>query len=268
MRDFAEKVALEIRTQTEMDTKVFVKDMPDGSKKYGVTIMEEDSNVAPTIYVEGFKAKGLTVEQTAKEILQMYDKAMEHVPDVSQFTEWENVKERLVVRLMPETFNTEVKRSAMAYGFDDLILVPYVDVENGSIKVLKEHIEHWGVTKRKVIDTAIRNTKNADITIKPMGELVTDIFGYGDEYPDILDRPLIVTNENGMFGASAILGAMNKIKKANKDGFYILPSSVHEVIVMPANMGTKEEFDMMVDLTNKEVVDPTERLSNHAYAFN
>lgn len=53
-----------------------------------------------------------------------------------------------------------------------------------------------------------------------------------------------------------------------KEDFYILPSSIHEVIILPKSKEiAKEELDAMIQDINHTQVDTEEVLSDHAYLY-
>lgn len=268
MRRFAEMVAAEISTQTELEVQVTTKGMPDGSERYGITIREVGSAIAPTIYVDS--VAGLPVEEAAREILKIYDEnKVDGNVEMDWYLNFEKVKDQLIVRMMPKTYKADVFRSAKAYGFEDLILVPVVKTDvlgiHGTIRVKAEHIERWGVTKRQVIDTAIRNTKKEDVFIESMASFMASISSFDMELPE---GPMIISNQEKCYGASAILGKISELKKKNPEGFFVIPSSIHELLIMPKGMGQDQEsLDAMVKEVNQTTVAPEEVLSDHAYAF-
>lgn len=52
-----------------------------------------------------------------------------------------------------------------------------------------------------------------------------------------------------------------------QDDLYILPSSIHEVIAVPASMGKPDELAQMVAEVNMAQVSLEERLSNQVYHY-
>lgn len=275
MRNYAENVAMVIRETTDLEANVATKVLADGSEIYGVAVKEKDANIAPTIYVKEMSEHGLTPDEASKEVLKLYEEHKAPNVDVSWFTDFENVKEKLFVKLMPGTFPAEVSRSAGEYGFDDLIIVPYVDVDlggegiRGAIKITANHMEKWGVTKRSLMDAAIANTKKQNAVIESLGGFVSQMWDLGCDLPDDLNGPLIVSNKEKVYGASAILGGMKQLKERFAEGFYVIPSSVHEVLVMPKSFpnGGEDALNQMVREVNATGVLPEEVLSNHVYSF-
>ena len=270
MKEYALAIAREINVNTELKAEIYAKEMPDGSKQYGVTIKAEGSHVAPTIYVDSFYKREMPVDIAARELLKVYDANKVDDVNMDWYLDFEKVKEKLFVKMLPATYECDVFRSAKAYGFEDLILVPNVKVEvegmDGAIRVTKSHMEKWGVTKREVMDAAIRNTKKEEAYIESLAGFMSSITPF--EF-DIPKGPIIVSNNEKTNGASAIPGLLNGLKKTNKNGFYVIPSSIHELLVIPAEGAcghTKESLDHMVREVNM-TLNPTEVLASHAYQF-
>ena len=77
---------------------------------------------------------------------------------------------------------------------------------------------------------------------------------------------LVCTNEQSVFGASVILYD-DFVKQFKNQKIIVLPSSIHEVIVIPYTEKLLEEVRGWVAQVNYEVVDTTEQLSNNVYVY-
>ena len=76
-------------------------------------------------------------------------------------------------------------------------------------------------------------------------------------------------NSHKLNGASAILYPNTLKGLYNKIGsFYILPSSIHEVICVPDKNANLEVLKSTVKDANKTVVSQEEKLSDNVYYFN
>lgn len=100
--------------------------------------------------------------------------------------------------------------------------------------------------------------------ILPMGKFLFDEFDV--PFPEISTGFYIVTNKNLVNGASTILSkhVRNELYDLLGDELYILPSSIHETIVM-RNQGNDEDIDIlrkMVYEINKEVVSDSDKLKD------
>lgn len=95
--------------------------------------------------------------------------------------------------------------------------------------------------------------------------------GFQNEFSKIQTSEIyVLTNQNRYYGASAVLSpeVLEKVDRMFPEGFYILPSSVHECIVIPKTEGTslKELGDMVREINRKDVR-PEEVLSDHIYEY-
>ena len=251
----------------------------NGVKYMAVVI--RSGNVGANVYIDGMYDEELPVEEAivrVKEIAERSKGTMDKIAgNVDFIMDYEQVKPLLRARLLNAKDNSfEVYRSAKSRGFDDLIIVPYISVPElqGAIRVKEEMLDKWGVTKRSVIDAAIKNsmaeskiTDMMDTLAQMMGvtreEALERIGGQPDDTPD----QIIVSTDNNTYGAIGILGKLDYLKK-RFGKFYVLPSSVHEVIVVPDNgMIDRNSLTRMVKKVNATTVADDEILGSKAYAF-
>ena len=98
---------------------------------------------------------------------------------------------------------------------------------------------------------------------------------YDEEYEESTalsdEIPLFVlTTQSMVHGAAAIFipDVMEQISKKMPEGFFILPSSIHEVMVLPKGLGSSiEALDEMVSSINETQVDPEDQLSDFAHVY-
>lgn len=77
---------------------------------------------------------------------------------------------------------------------------------------------------------------------------------------------------NDFFSNGAVLmtckNLMDKIADFFEEDFYIIPSSIHEVLLFPKSKApSKEKLDQMIQEVNRDYLDPAEYLSDHAYYY-
>lgn len=257
-----------IRSAVEMaleDKIVEVKEATktNGVKYTGIAIRSEESNIAPTIYIN----ESESVEENVIQILKMY-KGTENVGDIdmSWFTDYENVKGRLSVKLTSKPNKGIAKRKAP--GFDDLYMNAYVIVDDipgtkGSITIRDEHLKNWGITNARLFADAMKSAPTVTPAVKKgMSQLLVEMglppFMVSDAY-DIMS---VVTNKENVNGAAAIL--FTEVD----EGTYMIPSSVHEVILLNEEDFHTDDVNGIIGMVNDTEVKPEEQLGNHAYRYN
>ena len=90
-----------------------------------------------------------------------------------------------------------------------------------------------------------------------------------DMIPDT-DPMYVLTNEGSVNGAACVLSpeAMDKVRDTVGDGVYILPSSIHEVIILPMDrFDDPEKLADMVRSVNQSAVSPEIKLSDNLYTY-
>ena len=244
---------------------------------YTGIVVRQDESVAATVYVDDMYEKGYSVPAAVAEVNNILKNSGEKHFDTERFMDYEGyVKANLRARLYNKATNAEVKRTAAFFGFEDLIIVPYVNVSmhdgtRGSVKVKKELLDAWNVSESEVIDQALRNSAN-DVYVEDMLKMIAGMQGISvEEFEKIYDGPrqLVISNNDKIYGSVSILFMIDKLKEKFEKGFYVLPSSIHEVIVqpMPEEPVDKELFDKMVRDVNESTVSSEEILSDRAYFF-
>lgn len=80
----------------------------------------------------------------------------------------------------------------------------------------------------------------------------------------------VLGNERWLFGAASLLypGILKEISHKLESGFYILPSSIHEVILLPeGGAETQERLQGLVNSANRKMKDRSGFLSEHVYYY-
>lgn len=136
-------------------------------------------------------------------------------------------------------------------------------------------------TEEELFQFAKTNTaKRTGIIVKPLSNPFSDIFDFCNEmsaktdiwnFSDDTSDSTILSNKNFMNGAALILcdEVMDKVVEHYKvNVLYILPSSIHEVIIIPDSDSVDVEYlKNMVYEINRSTVAPEERLSDHVYKY-
>jgi len=163
-------------------------------------------------------------------------------------------------------FETIFHRQKHRYDLD-LDVIYYIDLGYGNIKVTKSHLDKFPYLSCK--DLHKNAIKNIEYTIQSITDVLSGIPLPGSSIPIY-----VVSNKNHLYGASSMLSfsCMNKVKKMlNTDALFILPSSIHEVLCIPAEGHTDVEdiqnFKQMIESINREVLSEDEFLSNHLYYY-
>ncbi len=248
--------------------KVTAVEKANGVVLTGVVCGEENKNIRPTIYIDQMYEDGISVEKSAETVKEMVERSMIPMPDLSRIYDFEKIKGDIRLRLYNKATHADIYKSASEYGFDDLIIVPYLDnvIPNGSIKITASLMEIWGVNEDTIFDVA---SNAGDYEIFPLHFVLEDIARKaGREFPTDIDCPMfIVTNKSRCYGAYGVIALRERIREIFVSGWTVIPSSIHECIVIPSDSADYQIVNDMVKQVNAECVCPEEVLGNRAYEF-
>ncbi len=296
------------KIQEEMDkhVKITVCDVPknNGIVLTGLTFTQDGINISPTVYLDKFYheyEEGRSIEEITEEIKEIYYRSkMEGDLNMDFFTSYENAKQNIVYKLINYEKNRELLEEIPHRKYLDFAIVYYYLVDrkefsNASILIHNKHMENWGVDEKELFAVAKNNTPvllpaHFCGMMEVLKELTEDegmlldrileerCMGDEDEIKMVLEIHIrkdetgmyVLSNESRLFGAVVMLYEDMMQKCANRldADLYILPSSVHEVILL-ADEGQidKDRLEKMVREVNATQVEPEEFLSDFVYYF-
>lgn len=233
----------------------------NGVIKTAVEIPTATNNAKASFYIDCLYEDGVSVEDAIAKATDIIEREKNHVIDIDFIYDFEQVKPRLRARLYNKASHADVFRSASEYGFDDLIITAYVEVPEGSIKVTSQLVKNWGVSAEDVLRIAEDNSRQ-DSEVMNMSQILAEM---GCHIGIDKIGMWVATNYKRTFGAYALIAKLDEIRERFKNGFTVLPSSVHEVIIV--EIRDEDAMSSMVQDVNNSQVKPEEQLSNHAYTF-
>lgn len=197
--------------------------------------------------------------------------------EIGEMMKFEKAKPRIMARLLPLS---RVSNGEVYTLFHDIAIVYSIvlesKTENNSqitMRIMNSYLKLWDTTKEEIHKIAMENTlQRKNIVLTPMKEMIEDLQGKSvEDLDNIEDAPMyVLTNKSFINGAIAILDSNIQVKIASLLGgnYYIIPSSIHEVIVIPYDLMETEELNQMIKDINNEFVSADDRLSNHAFKYN
>lgn len=282
-REFLEHVREYVQKRGGAESRVRIAPVLKNNKNRmdTMTILNGDGNIAPAIYMDPYYQqylKGDTVEQIAERILEFHNAhAREGRYDLSFYEDFSEVRKRVTCRLV----NYEKNRESLAHmphrRFLDLAVVYYYRLEDETfgkacIVVNNEHMKMWDADPEELDDAAMSNTiRMLPYECLRIDEMLRGIAGiwpeqeYGDGVP-----MYVLTNTEKNFGAAVLLydSVLEAVGERLGGDFFILPSSVHECMLIPAAESMDPgELQKMVREINEGYVAEEEVLGDSVYRY-
>ncbi|MEG0721301.1 MAG: DUF5688 family protein [Lachnospiraceae bacterium] len=199
----------------------------------------------------------------------------EHSWEGKYVRDFEKVKKQVVYKVINYKKNAELLNEIPYVGFLDLAVVFYVLLElnqhgTATMTIRNEHLKGWGVSREELLKVAQENTvRLLPAEFKTMKTVLEEMLTLNIA-EDTEDYMYVLSNPMKNFGACCILydGILEKIGNRLGGNYYILPSSVHEVIIIPENQSPgKKELRIMITEINETQVAEEEILSNVPYYY-
>lgn len=283
INEFAQKVRRAVAEELGEMYRTELKEVRknNGVLLHGLLIIPPERNVVPTIYLETFFAAyedGVAFGDVLGRIIEIF---REETPggniDMNFFKSFEAVRDRICYRLINRHNNKELLRDIPHVDFLDLAVCFYYAYSGsmlgeGTILIHDSHMKYWNVNIKDLMKLAKENTPRLfPGRLTPMREVLEEMLGIHENLSPEQEIPLtVLTNTRRTHGAACILypGMLERIGERKKNGFYIIPSSVHEVLLLDKT-GTEapEELKKMIREVNAQHVAAEEVLSDNLYYY-
>ena len=274
----------------------------------GICVLLKDKNIAPTIYLNDFYREytaGKDMEEIIKHICRLVDEnQLKKSFNVGFFLNYEKLKNYLVYRVINKEKNRELLKDVPYKELQDLAIVCHCLIENeeigtGSILIHHHHLKSWKIDAEKLfLDTSVNSPVLEPCRVHKMSTLVKEILSETvekkvdeicKEYPqnkeELLENTLeqmveemeegqipmyVLTNSRRYYGAASLFykNVMEEIANLFNNDYYVLPSSVHELILLEKTEDICPEIlnNMIMDV-NRSQVEEEEWLGDHAYLY-
>ena len=250
----------------------------NGVSKAGLSIREDEHDVSPLLYLDDYYIhyqNGELLENIIRNIRADYDKKVQmaavKIPNLQEF---ENIRGRVIYRLVNYEKNKEILEDCPHIRLYDLaVTFRWVaridDVGVSTSLITNKQVKEWGVSVNDLVLAARQNTPRLfPAQIIDMEEMLAGMVSF-ILYPSTIPM-YILTNKQELNGASALLYGDILKDFANKKGadMNILPSSIHEVILVPADrINDPTKLLSIVHDANTTVVSIGDVLSDSVYYY-
>lgn len=257
----------------------------------GFAIRKEDSQIGMNLDCGPLFQKyedGMDFDEVVEMAERMVEDGMSHTPQVNveELMNYDLMKERLAVQVVATDRNAEMLENIPHKNIEDMSLVcRFVigDAEGGigTILINNQMLAQFGISEEQLFNDALIYAPDLrpseiigmqDILAEMMGidpsELASEL-GVPDDV-EISVPMYVASTKDRTEGAGVIAypGFMDMAAEKLGGDFFLLPSSTHEVILVPDN-GARDylELERMVRDVNETQVEPGERLSDRVYHY-
>lgn len=291
-KEYVEKVKREIKAYLPEEYKDVTPEINmvrknNGEELTGLTLRGE-SNICPNIYLNSFydlHQGGMKVEDTMGQIGEIFQREIKRTPqfNLEDFT-YNHIKDNLYYTVINAEKNEKLLQEIPHQRREDLAIVYRVNVAiseegTGSILINNNHLKLLGIEQREIHEQAVKNMpKILPPKFENMNDIIAELMGEDVEiFEEMAEENMmwVLSNDRRMQGAAYMFDeeVMSSIAEKLGGDFIVLPSSVHEVIIIKeADIMVEENIDLefiqrMVSEVNESQVEPEEVLSDEIYRY-
>ena len=253
-----------------------------------MTVTPEGSNIGVNIPVE----KLFTAYENGGAYRDIVDKAMEAIEhgiemrpeiDVNALADYSQMKEKLVMEVVSSEANKELLETVPHKDIEDMSVVYRFilnsdDTGRSSVLVTNRMIENMNVTPEQLHADALENAPQLKpVEIKGMSEVLAEIMGMDPKdmeamfHTSLKDEQMYVATVPDKIHGAGVLAYQDFMDKAAERAggdFFILPSSIHELLIVPddGKMQLKDLQNMVRDVNATQVA-PEDKLTDSVYHY-
>lgn len=283
-QDFIENVRNYISSKLTDGQQIVIQPITknNGIVYDGLMISDPTRNVTPTIYLNPYYHRylnGVSMDDIYEDILATYQ---ENLPkedfDISIFTDFAQASSRIVMRLINRERNQTLLEQVPHIPYMDLAIVFTCLVsdcmdEYASILIYNNHMDLWNIHTDELYSIALENTPHLlpylfeDIEVL-LQELSSEKIPVPDEF-----NLYLLTNQYKIHGATCILypKLLAFLAEQLDSNLIIIPSSIHEVLILPETSKTEEydanDITAMIQDVNETQLPDQEILGDHPYYY-
>lgn len=255
----------------------------NGVELLAVSIRSSFEVMTPAIYIDKtvkeIEREEITIMEAAQRIFDTYQerKDIDLGIEEAKLMDKQFILNHVEYQVVNAKRNAERLEGVPRKQIVDLAVIYRVVLNDGDNRltsyILNEnHLKLAEINADELDEAARSNTQKAGFVIKTMGEIIAEMMGMNNSLDEeTLGDPqmYVLTNRRKVNGANILLYKDWLAEVANrlKDDFFILPSSIHELLAVPVSGTDVKELRAMVKEVNNTEVAPEEILSYEVYRY-
>lgn len=244
----------------------------------GIQLRSENGNVFPVVYLDEAYEHYCDGDESMDDIVDFVTRVGNRkTPEISteSILNYEKVKDRLRIKLINASKNEEMLKTTPHLVFGDLAVVFQIQFECSvadlATTTVTDHIlKMWdGVDLDTLFKDAEINCRK-NVKIRPMLSLLASMRNLDFDVPDTPEEMYVLTNSDMTNGAAQMLFPENLDQIAEELGtskVFIIPSSIHECIVVPGDSLNVDIIEQMISEVNETTVAAEDILSGTLYMY-
>lgn len=247
-----------------------------------ITVKPVDSAIGVNISIEKAYSeyeKGTDIAEIADHFADAVENGLRESPqfDLDSISDYEQMKSKLSMEVVSAERNADFLQNVPHEKMEDMavvyrIILDQTDSGNGTILITNQMLDQYGITKEQLrADTLGNAPEIRPSEIRGMSEVMSELAPGMLPEVALEDEQMFVASVPDKIHGAGVIAYPNFMEDAaEKMGgdFFVLPSSIHEVLLVKDNgQMTAKELENMVKEVNATQVEPADQLTDHVYHY-
>ena len=294
-KEFVEKVVENIinympSNYEDEEVELYTSNKNNNTYREGIIIKSGHCN--PVLYLEHFYelySEGVSFEKVIDKIADAYIRVAAETPqaDLTEVFTWEKVKDNVFPYILNKESNKENLKNYLYSTICDIAIMYRIELGKdftidseeslATISITPAYLEKWNISLEELHEIAMSNNnrkKNPELI--DMENMIIHL-EFGGSIDNLYLNPanvnlrnhrMFVLRNSGNYGSNVLLNscALNRVCDILGSDLIIIPSSVHELIVLEA-CDYNERINDIINDVNENNVEAEEVLGTHAYFY-
>ena len=269
------------------DARIKVEEVTKLDKTYrALSVCRKGSNIIPMIDLDGLyerfcEESGSLLEKITRGIAEGVVREIRWKESMQDdfYLDYETARKRLFIRVSDAELNRKMLEDLPHRVIEGLALTCHLffvseDRHLYTTAVTRSLCGDYGISEEELMEEALRNSpKVFPPRFQPLEERIRELEGEAEVIrisPQPGPKLYELTNREQINGASALFypGMMEEIAHRLEDSYFILPSSVHEVMILPEGEGADPGIlKEIVRGANMQCLGDGDRLSDNVFHY-
>lgn len=246
----------------------------------GLVLILKDDKVAPVIHVDDMYEiykSGVSVDDIVNNFMNSYKNMRKDIPELSRENLEKSLYTVVINKHMNESLLKTVPYRIVANNLAEVARFRVSSNEKGqtSFQITNQHCRYLHMLPDEILDIAHKNTENQQYILENLSKITAAMFN-DEELKDIYDEDyavddiMLLSNTTGIDGANVITSQkiMKEVSEQLDCNYYALPSSRHELIIVPENFDVDERYLIQMVREVNKTLDKKDFLSDDIYYYN
>lgn len=251
-----------------------------------LVVKPEDGVIGVNIGIDAaFKeySEGRSFDMIVRQIASAAEHALDNHPafDLEALTDYSQMKGKLAMEVVSAERNAELLETVPHKNMEDMAIVYRIVLDSSSegrssILVTNKMLDNYGITAEQLHADAMSIAPEvrpaviqglSEVMAEMMGAEQAEMLGLGPK----ADEPIFVATVEDKTQGAGILAYQDFMDQAAEKlggSFYILPSSIHEILLVKDNgQFDRASLEKMVREVNATQVAPEDKLTDSVYHY-